>query len=176
MDPTLLSSVLLVVGIVCLLLEIKIPGFFIAIPGTAMLLLGAVGLMMPWLLLSAASPLIALTGAVAASALSIRFYKRLGPPSAPPITSHPQGLVGETGVVVRDIDGVSLRGRVKIGGQIWSSTAVEPTPAGTLVLVLGTDGDVLVVGEPPEELRRLGPSPQPRLGPGNPGAPPARTS
>ena len=56
MDPALIGSVLLVMGIVCLLLEIKIPGFFIAIPGTVMLLVGAMGLMVPGLLFTAVGP------------------------------------------------------------------------------------------------------------------------
>src|SRR5688572_14292316 len=89
MDPALIGSVLLVMGIVCLLLEIKIPGFFIAIPGTVMLLLGAMGLMVPGLLFTAVGPVLALTGAVAASVASIKFYKRLGPASEPPMTSTP---------------------------------------------------------------------------------------
>ena len=151
MDPTLIGSVLLVMGIVCLLLEIKIPGFFIAIPGTVMLLLGAMGLMVPGLLFTAVGPVLALAGAVGASAASIRFYKRLGPASAPPMTSTPEGLIGEVGVVARAID-ESGRGRVRIRGQIWNSTAYETLPEGTHVLVIGADRGRLLVGEAPPDL------------------------
>jgi membrane protein implicated in regulation of membrane protease activity len=152
MDPTLIGSVLLVAGLVCLLLEAKLPGFFIAIPGTVMVLLGAMGLLVPGLLLSAVAPLIALLGAAGAGAVTIRFYKALGPSSAPPITSHPEGLVGEWGVVVKAID-QDGRGRVRVHGQLWSSTAYEALPIGTQVMVLGTEQGLLVVGEAPEDLR-----------------------
>jgi inner membrane protein len=151
MDPALIGSVLLVMGIVCLLLEIKIPGFFIAIPGTVCLLLGAMGLMVPGLLFTAVGPLLALTGAVGASVASIRFYKRLGPASAPPMTSTPEGLIGELGVVARAIDKAG-RGRVRIRGQVWSSTAYETLPEGTQVLVIGADRGRLLVGEAPADM------------------------
>jgi inner membrane protein len=152
MDPASIGLVLVLLGLVCLVLEIKIPGFFIAIPGTVMLLLGAMGLMLPGLFLSAAAPILALAGGAAASVVSIRFYKRLGPPSAPPVTSTPEGLIGEPGVVVKAI-GRRGRGRVRVRGQLWSSTAVEALPEGTPVLVLGAEHGYLVVGEVPEDLR-----------------------
>jgi membrane protein implicated in regulation of membrane protease activity len=55
-------------------------------------------------------------------------------------------------VVVKSIQ-ADGRGRVRIRGQIWSSTAYEPLPEGTQVLVLGTDRGRLLVGEAPEDLR-----------------------
>ena len=167
MDPTL-GIVLLVVGLVCLLLEIKIPGFFLAIPGTVLVLLGAMGLLVPSLLLSVLSPFIAIGGAVGASVLSIRFYKRLSPPEAPPVTSHPEGLVGETGTLVKAI-GPDGHGRVRIRGQLWSCAAYESLPAGSSILVLGADSGRLIVGEVPDELRPgHGQLPAPRHPPAGP--------
>lgn len=152
MDPASIGIVLLLLGLVCLILEVKLPGFFIAIPGTVMLLLGAMGLMLPGLFLSAAAPLLALAAGAAASVVSIRFYKRLGPPSEPPVTSTPEGLIGEPGIVVKAI-GSGGRGRVRVRGQLWSSTSFDALPEGASVLVLGAEHGCLVVGETPEALR-----------------------
>ncbi len=51
-------------------------------------------------------------------------------------------LVGATGVVIEDVDNVSARGRVKLGGMEWSarSESGEALPAGRQVQVARIEG------------------------------------
>ncbi len=151
MEPTFIGPILLFVGLLCMLAEVKIPGFFIAIPGSVLTLLGLLGVFWPALLFSALSPLVALAGIAAATTMSIHFYRRLAPPDRPPITSHPQGLVGEHGILAKCTSPTGL-GRVRLRGQLWSCRSSEPLAEGSSVLVIDSCGGHLVVVDQAEVL------------------------
>ncbi len=154
MDPTGIAVLLIVVGILMLIAEVTIPGFFIAIPGTVLLVLGVVGLMAPWVFYSTWTPVFILAVGVPTFIVTIMFYMKFGPTS-PPVTTVASSLVGKTGVVTKEVRPDSLRGKVKIGSDVWSATSNRAIPAGTRVRVVRSEG-VHVIVEPVEEAKEEG--------------------
>lgn len=143
---TNLSYTFIVAGILLFLWEVSMPGFFIAIPATVLIFLGVVGFAWPEFLVSKWSPLVAVGVAVPATLLTIRFYKRMAPPSDRPITTVGDSLVGLEGSVETEVRPYETRGKVKIKGQVWSATSDEGTIAiGTRVRVLRSEGVHVVV-------------------------------
>ncbi len=65
--------------------------------------------------------------------------------STPNIHTNAQGLVGEQGVVLRDL--VAEEGRIRLEGEVWSSRSVtgETITKGTTVTVVEIDGATAIV-------------------------------
>lgn len=144
--PTTLSYTFIVVGILLFLWEVSMPGFFIAIPATVLIFLGILGFVWPDFLVSVWSPLVAVLIAVPATLLTIRFYRRIAPPSDRPVTTIGDSLIGLEGTVETEVKPYETRGKVKIKGQVWSATSDEGTiPVGVRVRVLRSEGVHVVV-------------------------------
>lgn len=145
---TILALAFVIIGVVMLLAEAASPGYFILVPATVLLVLGAIGLVSPEWLLSWWAPLAAVIVLVPTTIVTILLYQRLAPP-APPETTVASSLVGMRGVVTREVRPENLTGKVRIEHDIWSATSGRVIPAGTWVVVKKSEGVHVYVEEAP---------------------------
>ncbi|PKK85436.1 MAG: hypothetical protein CVT48_05415 [Thermoplasmata archaeon HGW-Thermoplasmata-1] len=136
---------MLVLGVVLLVIEASMPGFFIGVVATVLIGLGIFGLVVPSLFVSWWSPIIAVFIAAPATFASIMLYKKIAPPSKSPATTSGDTLVGMRGIVIKTVEPDKLSGKVKINSQIWSATANEPIPEGEEVEVYESKGVHVIV-------------------------------
>ncbi len=116
---------MLVIGGALLVAEAFVPGFFIIVPGTILVILGAIALIAPELLTFPWGIIIFVVITFVVSAGTIMFYRRLAPGHKPLSTSM-DTLVGMTGEVTREVEPDNISGKVKIGEQIWSARSSGP--------------------------------------------------
>jgi len=135
-----------ITGIVLLLSETAVPGFFIAVPGTVLIVLGLIGMAVEGFITSIWSPVVAIVVCVPTVILTMLLYQKLAPP-APPETTVGASLIGQIGLVMTDIDPHNIKGKVKIKNDIWSATAAVPIPAGRKVQVIRSEGVHVTVQE-----------------------------
>jgi membrane protein implicated in regulation of membrane protease activity len=135
-----------VTGIIMLLAETAAPGFFIAVPGTVLIILGLLGLGITDFLISVWSPIVALIVCVPTILLVMMAYQRLAPP-APPETTVGASLIGKIGIVTVEVKPDSIKGKVKISNDMWSATANEIIPVGKKVVVVSSEGVHVLVQE-----------------------------
>ena len=138
---------IIIIGIFLVILEAFIPGFFIAIPGTAIIVFG----ILSWILgiksviTSWWGWSIVLVCTTIAAILTIMLYKKIAPISKPETTTS-VGLIGRIGVVTRETDPERpTYGKVRIGTEMWSAEASRIIPKGKKVKVIGSEGVHLVV-------------------------------
>ncbi len=141
-----LSLVFIVIGVLMLLLELSQPGSFLLVPATVLLALGGIGLILPDLLLTVWSPIIAVLILVPTTLGTIKLYQRLAPPS-PPETTVATSLIGKVGVVETKVIPGTLRGKVRIANVIWSATSEIEIPVGKKVKVVRSEGVHVTVEE-----------------------------
>ena len=146
MDPMTglgLFGIFLAIGL--LIAEALLPGFFLAIPGTILLVMGLIALVAPGLF---DYPILMFGIGVVALAIStvgtLYFYRSIAKP-APPETSSADAMIGKTGVVTVDTVPDTLKGKVRIDHQIWSAEADTIIPKGARIKVLNTEGVHLIV-------------------------------
>ncbi len=140
-----LGILLVIVGIILLIAETHTPGFFIAIPGTVLVIIGIAYIFMPTIdpILLA---VVTLVGTMITLFAVMMFYKKLGEPE-PPSTTTIDTLVGKTGVVIKKIEPNTLTGKVRIDSDVWSATADHEIKEGTKVVVIRGEGVHVVVRE-----------------------------
>jgi len=138
---------IIIIGIFLVILEAFIPGFFIAIPGTAIIVFG----ILSWILgiksviTSWWGWTIVLVCTFIAAIFTIMLYKKIAPISDPETTIS-DSLIGRIGVVTRETDPERpTYGKVRIGSEIWSAKASKIIPKGRKVKVIGSEGVHLVV-------------------------------
>ncbi len=139
------------IAIVLFIVEASIPGFFVGVLATVVLILGVVAYNTPpdafdvfWRF----GPIAAAVGGSVALAATFAIYRRLAPPSEPPVTRSSANLVGTECVVTRTIEPGTGKGKVRIGRENWSATTDgEPIPEGRKVRVSRVDGVILNVTE-----------------------------
>ena len=128
----------LMVGLVLIWLEIMMPGFFLAVPGGALAVGGALAIVFPDLMFKSSVAWIlwpALLGA--ATMANMWAYRAMAPPSTKPITMVGDSLPG--------MEGEIENGQVRIRGQLWSCKTPSTLPAGTRVRVVKVEGNFLEV-------------------------------
>ena len=145
MDYTL-GLILIVIGIMLFIVEAIEPGFFIAIPGGVLLVLGFIAILYPAILLSIYTPLIVAVVVIPMMIISMKFYQRISPPTRP-TTTMSTSLVGKEGKVVKRIEPDEIKGKVKISNQIWSATADSVIEEGNKVVVVEGRGVHIKVKE-----------------------------
>ena len=148
--------ILLVIGVVMLIAEAAMPGTFIAVPATVLIVLGMLAMFIQGFLFSIWSPVIAIVVGIPMTLVTMWFYAHFSPPT-PPTTTVGESLIGRQGTVTTEVRPHSISGKVKIGNDIWSATSEEVIQVGERVLVLGSEGVHVIV-------KHLTPH-----GPGNPG-------
>ena len=139
MEATTIALIILAVGAILLIAEALSPGVFLVIPGTVLLILGVLGYFWPDFLLSIYSPLVGVLIAVPVTLLTLKGYQKLGAPE-PPSTTVADSLVGRTGTVTVPTEAASLRGKVRVGSDVWSARSDEPIEEGAEVVVESAEG------------------------------------
>lgn len=136
-------------GLFLIVIEIWVPGYFIAVPGGALFLGGALALGFPQLMFESAWawflwPLFLGIATVA----NLYFYKRWAPPGHAPLTMGTDSLPGEVGTVVHDVEpGQHGKGKVRIRGAVWSARSAAPIAKGAQIRVVTVES-VYVIVEP----------------------------
>jgi membrane protein implicated in regulation of membrane protease activity len=134
-----IGILMLVIGGALLVAEAFVPGFFIIVPGTILVILGLIALIAPGLLTFPWGIIIFVVITLAVSGGTIMFYRRLAPGHKPLSTSM-DTLVGQTGEVIREVEPDNISGKVKIGEQIWSARSSGRIPVGEKVIVTRAQG------------------------------------
>lgn len=142
-----LGYLLIALGVILFLVEASMPGFFIGVPATILVLLGIFALVVPDInVFTQWAPLLALAIGVPATFVTIWLYRRLAPPDQEPTTRTGSNLVGLEGVVKTEVTPDTTRGKVGLHHATWSATSRTQTiPVGTRVRVVEVDGVILVV-------------------------------
>ena len=139
---------LIIGGTVFLLIEAASPGFFIAVPGTVLIILGILFVLGVDVFSSPAGVIIGVGVALAASLVTIWIYRRINPGEESPTTISRDSLLGKEGIVVKAVDQDSLSGKVQVAGQEWSARTqggvIQP---GIHVRVVRSEGVHIVVEE-----------------------------
>lgn len=130
---------LVLAGVVLLLIEAASPGAFLLVPATILIIIGLLGMLIPGLLFSVWSPVIAVVLFAPMTYVTIKLYQRLAPP-APPETTVATSLVGQKGTVTKAIEPHSLAGKVRIAHDTWSATASSRIEEGSKVIVKSSEG------------------------------------
>lgn len=134
---------LLAGGLVLYIIEAMNPGFFIAVPGTVLLVVGVLVIFFPGLFEYTISWLGIIVLAAATAWLTMRFYRRWAPPEKSTTTTSVDNIVGKSGIT--DTETTSTGGQVRIEGETWRAVSVStPIPAGARVEVVGRDGNLTV--------------------------------
>ena len=150
MEPTTIALCIIIIGALLIIGEAVSPGVYMIIPGTVMVVLGIIGYIVPDFLFSIWAPItMALVGLVT-SVITVIVYRRLGEPE-PPATSVSDALVGKMGIVTVATSPENLKGKVKVGSELWSARSTVPIDAGKTVRVVSTEGVHVVVVECSEE-------------------------
>ncbi len=145
-----LALAFVIIGVLMLLAELASPGAFIIVPASVLIVLGGVGLIYPDWLLTWWAPLAAVVILVPMTIITMKLYQNLAPP-APPETVVATTLLGQRGVVEKDVYPGNLKGKVRIDHDTWSATSESVViPAGRKVVVKASEGVHVTVEEIPE--------------------------
>ena len=139
-----LGWILFIAGVLFLIVELALPGFFAVVPGTILVIVGGLMILFPGLVTSVWGIVLLVVLTVVVSALTIAFYKRLAPIQVP-FTTSKDSLVGKVGEVIEPVSPDSIDGKVKIDSQIWSATSDERIDALQKVSVVRVSGVHLFV-------------------------------
>lgn len=129
---------MIIIGIGLLIVEAAQPGFFVAVPGTTLIVLGVVTLLIPDVAQNYA-PVIIVVTALVSSILTITFYRKMAPGQKPLSTSM-DNLAGKEGMVVRKVTPQSISGKVEIDNKMWSATADSIIDEGKKVIIISSEG------------------------------------
>ncbi|MCX9083821.1 MAG: NfeD family protein [Candidatus Methanoperedens sp.] len=136
---------MVIIGLGLLIVEASQPGFFVAVPGTILIVLGAVTLFIPEIAQDYA-PMIIVVTAVISSILTITFYRKIAPGQKPQSTSM-DNLAGKEGVIIKKVIPDSISGKVKVDNQMWSATADNIIDEGKKVIIISSEGVHIKVKE-----------------------------
>ncbi|MBR1367961.1 membrane-bound serine protease (ClpP class) [Methanocalculus chunghsingensis] len=144
---TNLYFALIIIGALLILYEAINPGFFAAVPGTTMIVLGIMFLMGIDVFNTVWGVILGVASALIAASLSVLLYRRLSPEQLPTTLSR-DSLIGREGKVIREVGGEEVFGKVLIAGVEWSarSTGRVLSP-GTPVRVVSSEGVHVIVEE-----------------------------
>ncbi|MFZ2410717.1 MAG: NfeD family protein [Candidatus Methanoperedens sp.] len=130
--------VMIIIGLGLLIVEAAQPGFFVAVPGTTLIVLGTVTLLIPDVAQDYAPAIIVIT-ALVSSIITITLYRKMAPGQKPQTTSM-DVLEGMEGTVIKTVRPDSIDGKVKIDNQIWSATGENVIDEGKKVIVISSEG------------------------------------
>ena len=133
-------------GLILIVVEVWMPGYFIAVPGGALFLGGAFALAFPDLMFQSAWAWLLWPIFLGVATLgNLYFYKRWAPPGDKPLTLGADSLPGEEGIVQREV-ATEAPGQVRIKGAMWSARSQSGTiPAGAKVRVVRVEGVYAIV-------------------------------
>jgi membrane protein implicated in regulation of membrane protease activity len=129
---------MIIIGLLLLIGEATQPGFFVAVPGTILIVLGTITLMIPEFAQDWAPAIIVVT-ALVSSIITIIFYRRMAP-GQKPLTTSMDILAGKEGIVVSTVRPGSISGKVRIENQLWSATGENMIEEGKKIIVIRSEG------------------------------------
>ena len=139
MEAATVALVIIIIGALLILAEAMSPGAFIVIPGSVLIIVGIVGYIVPDFLFSIYSPIAAVVIAIPATLITIKIYQVLAKP-VPPTTTVSDSLIGKKGKVTVATGPNDLKGKVRIGMEIWSANSDEDIGVGEQVEVVAAEG------------------------------------
>ncbi len=139
MDPFYVAIGLLILGFILIIVESTSPGGYLIIPGLDLVVLGIYGMIVPGMLYSWVTVVIAIVLTIPVIVLTLYLYKRLGG-EEPPSTTVTGSLLGRKGVVVVETNPDNLKGKVKIGSDTWSADSDDIIEVGAEVVVDTSEG------------------------------------
>ncbi|MDD3976637.1 NfeD family protein [Methanomicrobium antiquum] len=143
-----LGWILIVIGVILLLLEAFNPGFFLAVPGTTLIIIGAVSLLFPEIFSSSWIILIGILTALSAAGITVWIYSKIASGNTRPFTSSRDSLIGKKGIVVIKAEPDNISGKVRIDNVDWSAkTTGGFIDAGKKVKVTDSEGVHVIVEE-----------------------------
>lgn len=139
---------IILIGAFFFALEVFSPGFFLLVPATVLLIIGALVVLGVDIFSSTYGIVLSIVIAIVAALVTVFLYGRLTPGDEKPITISMDSLVGKTGVVLQDIDDSSISGKVSIEGQIFSAKSESGSIlTGSRVKVIVSRGVHIIVKE-----------------------------
>jgi membrane protein implicated in regulation of membrane protease activity len=146
-DPVTVGYGLISLGVIMLLLEASMPGFFIGVPATILIILGVAAFVVPpETFFTVWTPLIVVVVGIPSTWLTILLYRRMAPPDEEPTTMTASNLVGLEGTVTAPVTAAAPRGKVKVKHEVWSAMTDGGTiPLGARVRIVRVDGVILFV-------------------------------
>ena len=129
---------MVIIGLGLLIVEAAQPGFFVAVPGTTLIVLGVVTLLIPDVAQDYAPAIIVIT-ALVSSIITITFYRKIAPGQKPQTTSM-DILAGKKGVVMKTVHPGSISGKIEIENRVWSATSDSVIEEGKKVIVISSEG------------------------------------
>lgn len=135
-----------IIGIALMILELFTPGFFLLLTGIAAIITGGLSYLFPpdmialqWILFGVFTIL---------ALVFLRKYLLNKTEPAETIMTNVDGLIGKKAVVIREIIPDSMKGQVKINGEIWiaQSENNSAVPVDEEVVVKKVSGTKLIVG------------------------------
>ena len=124
MEAATVALIIIIIGALLILVEAMNPGAFMVIPGTVLVIVGIIGYIVPDFLFSIYSPLTAIIIAIPITVATIYLYRILAKP-VPPTTTVSDSLIGKKGKVTVRTGPNDLKGKVRIGMDIWSANSDE---------------------------------------------------
>lgn len=145
-DPVTVGYGLIALGVLMLLLEATMPGFFIGVPASILIILGVAAFVVPpETFFTVWTPLIVVVVGIPATWVTIALYRKMAPPDQEPTTQTGSNLVGAEGRVTVPVVPDAPRGKVVLQHQVWSAQSDAPVPEGARVRVVRVDGVILHV-------------------------------
>ena len=147
-DISVIGWTIIAIGLILLLIEAYNPGFFLAVPGTTLIILGVIALLFPGIFQSSMIIIIGIIIVIVSSAISIWIYSHLTPEGVVPITISRDSLTGKTGIVRETVIPDSISGKVEIDNVEWSAKSRENIiEKGKKVRVISSEGVHVIVEE-----------------------------
>lgn len=147
-DISIIGWTIIAIGLILLLIEAYNPGFFLAVPGTTLIILGVIALLFPGIFQSSMIIIIGIIIVIVSSAISIWIYSHLTPEGVVPITISRDSLTGKTGIVRETVIPDSISGKVEIDNVEWSAKSRENIiEKGKKVRVISSEGVHVIVEE-----------------------------
>ena len=147
-DISVIGWTIIAIGLILLLIEAYNPGFFLAVPGTTLIILGVIALLFPGIFQSSMIIIIGIIIVIISSAISIWIYSHLTPEGVVPVTISRDSLMGKYGLVRETVTPDSISGKVEIDNVEWSAKSRENIiEKGKKVRVLSSEGVHVIVEE-----------------------------
>ncbi|MBN1432955.1 MAG: NfeD family protein [Methanomicrobiaceae archaeon] len=124
-DIGIIGWTIISIGLILLLIEAYNPGFFLAVPGTTLIILGIIALVFPAIFESQMIIIIGIIMVVISTGISIWIYSRLTPEGSIPLTMSKDSLEGKTGLVRETVNPDSISGKVLIDNVEWSAKSED---------------------------------------------------
>lgn len=148
LSQSVLPWILIAAGVIFLIIEAASPGFFLGVPGAALVVLGIFSFFAYDLLFTTPiGILVAVAAALVAVGITILVYRKISP-DRKPSTVFKDTITGKKGLVTVEVSPDSISGKVEIDGAVWSAKSTGGIiPAGVYVTVVEARGVHIVVEE-----------------------------